>query len=130
MRKRDFLIIALVLVAACALLILSGQTFSREATGRVNVYVDGDLYATGYLGMTTPIIVRQGEEENVIAFTKDGFHMESSTCRNQQCVHQGEVTLGNYHNRALGTRIICLPNRVTVELVLSDGSQPDDLPDV
>lgn len=129
MRKKDFGIILIVLVAACALLILSRLPIGGQATGRVNIYVDGSLYATGLIGSDTPIVVGQGDEENVIAFTDRGFYMQHATCRNQQCIHQGEVTLDNYRNRALGTRIICLPNRVTAELVLEAG-QDDDLPDV
>ena len=49
-----------------------------------------------------------------------GVVMASSTCHNQLCVHMGEVTLDNWELRANQTFIICLPNRVTVELVVKE----------
>ena len=57
------------------------------------------------------------EEVNLIHVTPDGFYMESSTCENQDCVGQGEISLDNYKTRILSTYIICLPNGVTVEMV-------------
>jgi hypothetical protein len=42
--------------------------------------------------------------------------MESATCENQDCVHQGEVTLENKNARVLENLIICLPNQVYLEL--------------
>lgn len=56
------------------------------------------------------------EAENVIEFLPDGCRMASSSCENQDCVHQEEVTLSNRETRVLGNWIICLPNRVTLEL--------------
>lgn len=54
--------------------------------------------------------------ENVIHVTADGVYMESSTCENQDCVNQGEVTLENRDERILSNMIICLPNLVYLEL--------------
>ena len=56
------------------------------------------------------------EEVNLIHVTPDGFYMESSTCENQDCVGQGEISLDNYKTRILSTYIICLPNEVVVEI--------------
>lgn len=53
---------------------------------------------------------------NVIHLTPDGVYMEDSTCKNHDCVGQGEVTLENISERILGNMIICLPNQVTLQL--------------
>ena len=53
---------------------------------------------------------------NNICVTPTGVYMESSTCENQDCVYQGEVTLDNMDERLLGNMIICLPNQVCLEL--------------
>ena len=45
--------------------------------------------------------------------------MASSTCGNQLCVHMGAVTLNNWETRPQQTYIICLPNRVSVELAVA-----------
>lgn len=53
---------------------------------------------------------------NVIHVTQDSVFMESSTCEGQDCVKQGTVSLENREHRVLGNMIICLPNRVSLEL--------------
>lgn len=128
-RRRDIGIIAIVL---CIALCLFGAnalfTRGKHADGTVEIYAEGKLYATARVGQKETITVSRDGMENVIAFTERGVYMHSSTCKNQLCVGQGEVTLDNYATRSMGTRIICLPNAVEIRLVLSD---PDaSLPDV
>lgn len=55
--------------------------------------------------------------------------MESSTCHNQLCVQQGEVTRDNWSRRALGAHILCLPNRVDAELEVEAAASPVEAPD-
>ena len=54
--------------------------------------------------------------KNVIRTTASGAVMHFSTCDNQNCVQQGEVTLENLDFRAMGNLIVCLPNQVVLEL--------------
>ena len=53
---------------------------------------------------------------NVIHLMPDGVYMEDSTCKNHDCVGEGEVTLENIPERVLGNMIICLPNQVVLQL--------------
>ena len=64
------------------------------------------------------ITVRQSDgKENKVHITPEKVYMEHSTCENQDCVGQGEITLDNYRTRILSTYVICLPNAVTIEMV-------------
>ena len=54
--------------------------------------------------------------ENILLLTPEGFCMGSATCANQDCVHQGQVTLDNRDIRLLQNSVICLPNQVMAEL--------------
>lgn len=64
------------------------------------------------------ITIRQDDGKvNLVHITPEKVYMESSTCENQDCVGQGEISLDNYDKRILGTCVICLPNNVTIELV-------------
>ncbi len=64
------------------------------------------------------ITIRQDDGRvNQVHITPEKVFMESSTCENQDCVGQGEITLDNYDTRILGSYVICLPNNVTIELV-------------
>ena len=55
--------------------------------------------------------------KNVIRTTAASAVMHFSTCDNQNCVQQGEVSLGNRELRAMGNLIVCLPNEVVLELL-------------
>lgn len=64
------------------------------------------------------ITIRQSDgKENKVHITPEKVYMEHSTCENQDCVGQGEITLANYQTRILSTYVICLPNAVTIEMV-------------
>ena len=64
------------------------------------------------------ITIRQSDgKENKVRITPEKVYMEHSTCENQDCVGQGEITLDNYRTRILSTYVICLPNAVTIEMV-------------
>ena len=64
------------------------------------------------------ITVHQSDgKENKVHITPEKVYMEHSTCENQDCVGQGEITLENYKTRILSTFVICLPNAVTIEMV-------------
>lgn len=62
-------------------------------------------------------------KRNVVAFTRDSIVMHASNCDNQDCVHQGKVTLDNRENRVLMNMIICLPNRVVLTLLDAQEAQ-------
>ncbi len=121
---------AVVLAVGAAALFLNLNQAPAKATREVRIYRAGKLYATGHLGQSEEIVVRgEDGEENVVAFTENGVYMKSATCHNQLCIGQGEVTLENVSTRFYRNEIICLPNRVTVELVLTD-EEAADIPDV
>lgn len=64
------------------------------------------------------ITLRQEDGKiNKVHITPEKVYMESSTCENQDCVHQGEIHIDTYQDRLLGTFVICLPNNVTIEMV-------------
>ena len=125
------IILAAVVLSVGAAALLLGRDSRRAAAGReVRVYQNGRLCATGHLGQREDITVR-GEDgaENVIAFTENGVYMKHSTCSNQLCVRQGMVTQDNFRTRFYRNQIICLPNRVTVEMTLTD-AESSEIPDV
>lgn len=63
-----------------------------------------------------PITQADGQK-NVVHVSREGFYMASATCDNQDCVHQGSVTLQNRDVRLLGNMVLCLPNQVMLELL-------------
>ena len=54
---------------------------------------------------------------NVLHLTPEGFWMEEANCPGHDCIGEGEVTLSNREERALWNMVICLPHRLSAELI-------------
>lgn len=117
--KSKTLIAAFLLCAG----LLSGCGSGQDAANpgpadQVSIYIGNDLYETVPFGTPQVIEVEQKNGMvNEVTLTEDAVFMSSASCDNQDCVHQGHITLENYEQRPLGQWIICLPNQVTIELV-------------
>ena len=64
----------------------------------------------------------------MVSVTARGAVMQFSTCDNQSCVQQGEVTLDNRDSRVLGNMIICLPNEVILEVLTPEEAGMEAVP--
>ncbi len=133
--KRNLVLLAAIVLVAVGLILIprliKRDTITPGSGLRIRVLVNGRQYLEEDLmpGRTIEIAQENGSR-NVVMMTENGFHMESSTCKNQDCVLQGEVTSDNYYQRILGTSVICLPNRVEVQLIPGPESPaPEEIPD-
>ncbi len=99
-------------------------------------YAGSLLERMGYAYAECYLLVTVGDAMYIVPLTQEGdltvnqgsgvsntFHvtahsvcMVSSTCENQDCVQEGTVTDENKETRILGNMILCLPNRVVLEL--------------
>ncbi|MDD3920322.1 MAG: NusG domain II-containing protein [Eubacteriales bacterium] len=121
MKKRDWIIISVALVLIIAAFLLFHTPAASSSAYSAVIYLGGKEYARYPIGTATTVTVEQPTGEvNVIAISEHGFYMQSANCKNQSCIHQGEVTAENADTRALGAWVICLPNKVTVELVAEE----------
>ena len=121
MDKKNWIILAVVAIMAIAMFAVAPMMNLHADENLVLVTVDGVEYARVPLTQPQTITVRQPNgETNVIDVMENGAVMTSSTCHNQLCVQMGEVTLENWELRANQTFIICLPHRITVELVVKE----------
>lgn len=96
----------------------------RPAEAYVRIAADGRVVALLPLVDDTTYAVRQPDgQENVVSIGHNRVSMHSATCDNQDCVQQGEVTLDNKDMRILGNMVICLPNKVVLELLTPEEAQ-------
>lgn len=118
--------IALVALVAVAGVLLSGaddphpvdDSIQTDAIAYLRVQVDDTVWPLTPLNEAGEWTIEQDNgAKNVLRATERGVVMHFSTCDNQNCVHQGEVSLDNRDSRALGNMIVCLPNKVIVELL-------------
>ena len=116
------LVIALVLVAVVAVagIFLKPETSTPEAgvQGWLRIQVDDQVMEPVPLVADGEYVIDQPDgKQNVVHTTATGAVMHFSTCDNQSCVQQGEVTLENRDDRVLMNMIICLPNQVVLEVL-------------
>ena len=122
MDKKNLLVI--VAVALAALVLLAVVVFLRPQMTEVTedtiiIAVDGKEYTRVPLSSPQTITIAQKNGcVNVVEVSSRGAVMLSSTCDNQLCVHMGEVTVDNWEFRPNQQFIICLPNRVSIELAV------------
>ncbi len=123
MDRKNYLVIGLILLVALAG--LAASCLVRPATNveedTVIITVDGREYARVPLSRPQTVTVEQENGcVNVVEVSDRGAVMLSSTCGNQLCVRMGEVTVDNWELRPNQQFIICLPNRVSIELAVTE----------
>ena len=138
--SRNLIVVLLIALFAIALLLLAllakpkqpdapAQDSKAEAAEAfLYISVGGRIRQIEPLDQDRDVTISQPTGEvNVIHITKNGFHMASSTCDNQLCVGEGEVTVDNYRRRILGPYVLCLPNQVELQIVVPGATEaPQD----
>ena len=123
MNKKNLLVIGGIFLIAAALLAVTllNRPMTAVEEDMVIISVDGKEYARVPLSKPRTVTVEQQNGcVNVVEVSDHGAVMFSSTCDNQLCVQMGEVTVDNWEIRPNQQFIICLPNRVSVELAVTE----------
>ena len=63
-------------------------------------------------------VTGEGGQENVVFVEPGQISVQSATCRDQICVHQGPITDGS-------RPIVCLPHRLVIQIDRGPGDQAD-----
>ena len=119
-RKADIALLLFLTGAGILSWLVPACIYASADTGEkiVRITASGEVYGTYALSENNTITVEQYDSydtempplhENVVVIHDGTVHMESADCKNQVCVHTGEIS------RA-GESIICLPNKVVVEI--------------
>ena len=107
MRKND-IILAAVLVVIAALIWLFIY-MARSEGAYVLVTVDGEVFGEYPLDTDAEICIGDDESYNILVIKDGSAAITKASCPDKLCVNQGEI---NYD----GQSIICLPNKVVVEV--------------
>lgn len=109
MKRRDLIIIALALLAAGVLYAVS-QLSLGAAASTVVVTVDGQEVLRRPLAVEDRYEIAQEDGKLNVLRVKDGaVWMEEANCRDGLCIRQGKMRNG-------AKTIVCLPNKVVVQL--------------
>ena len=115
-RKADIVLFIVLIAIGIALSIMSA-TWGRSGQ-EAYVSVDGKPYGTYDLKKAQTIVIKNKNHENKIEIKNGKVQMIYSDCKNQNCVHQGRISKTNQ-------TIVCLPNRVMVEIRGEEDSKYD-----
>jgi len=117
MKKKDVFLICGVLLLALLAFLASRLFMPQSSSAQVTVYIGGEVYAEVAADDYQTITIDQGDGKvNVIIIDESGVRMDSSTCKNQICVHHSVIDPQQANELLLDNWIVCLPNGVSVEV--------------
>lgn len=114
-KKKDWILIAIIVVVAI-LAYLFHYLLQDTGMGNVVVKVNGEITGTYELSDDVQISINHGS--NILEIKNGKAKMIEADCPDQLCVHQRAID-------ANGENIICLPNKVIVEVKSKTESQMD-----
>lgn len=117
-RKKDFILIAVIIVTAAVSAILIA--FARRTAGAsVCVTIDGVLYGEYSLSEEQSVLIDEKLGFNRIVIENDSVYMADADCPDKYCMEYKPISRG-------GETIICLPHKLVVEVTgTRDAQQPD-----
>lgn len=105
MKKNDFVLVILILVIAFASLFVI--LFNRTPGALVHVSVGGREMGVYSLNEDAEYVLNGGT--NILVIENGFAYMKSADCPDGTCVKTGRISY-------TGQRIVCLPNKVLVEI--------------
>ena len=116
-KKADIILLIVILAVGIPLAVLSLS--SGTGGDKVKISLNGKVYGTYPLHEDRVIEVSEGGHTNHITIKDGQVSMSYSTCRNQVCVNTGAIS-------ETKDAIVCLPNRVVVEIISSVNGKGGD----
>lgn len=115
LKKKDWVLIAIIIVVA-GLAFFLHNLLGVKGANCVVVKVDGKIEGTYSLGEDQEISINGGT--NTLVIKNNRAKMKEADCPDQLCVNQKAISKNN-------ESIICLPNKVVVEVESSENSEFD-----
>ncbi|MCD8337731.1 MAG: NusG domain II-containing protein [Lachnospiraceae bacterium] len=115
MKKADIKLI--LLVGAVCILLLVLRYFRMDTGASVVVEVNGETYGTYSLNKNQTVRIN---DTNVLVIEDGEAYMSEATCPDGLCISQGHISVA-------GTMIVCLPNRVVVQVTGDDADAENGL---
>ena len=115
LKKKDWILIAIIIVVA-GLAFFLHNLLGAKGANCVVVKVDGKIEGTYSLGEDQEISINGGT--NTLVIKNNRAKMQEADCPDQLCVNQKAISKNN-------ESIICLPNKIVVEVESSENSEFD-----
>jgi len=107
LKKADIILAAVLLITGFAMSYV--LSFGQSAGTELLITCEGEKYASYSLLEDREIVVKQNGHTNKITIKQGTVSMVFSDCHGQDCIQQGTIS-------ETGESIICLPNKVVLEI--------------
>lgn len=116
MKKNDWILFGSIILLS---LILGGGIFlykGNDQGNTVQITVAGQVYKTVPLNENQEILIESEDGGKNLLIIEDGkIYIKEANCPNHQCIKQGKTA-----------QIVCLPNKVIVEIINIEGESFDE----
>lgn len=109
-KKGDIITIGVLIALSFVMIFALNKTKGMEEGQYLRIEKDSKLYDEVPLNEDREIVIEGSGQYNKIVIKDGKATMEEANCRDQICVHMHDISLD-------GETIICLPNRVFLEVV-------------
>lgn len=110
-KKADIILAAFLLITGFAMSYV--LSFGQSAGSELLVTCEGEKFASYSLLEDREVVVEQNGHTNKFTIKQGTVSMISSDCHGQDCIQQGSIS-------ETGESIICLPNKVVLEITGGD----------
>lgn len=117
MKKKDVILIAIVLLAILAS-VFANKAINSGKSDRIEIYVKNKLYKEYPIDANEKIVIKNGNEKNIIYIHDNGVEMLEADCPDEVCIRTGFI------NKA-GQSIVCLPHKINIKIVTDDKMKKD-----
>lgn len=115
-KRNDIIFIAVLLIAVCVAALVM---FIMKTEGNtVVVTVDGKIFGEYPLSENTEVKIKNGDGYNILVIKDGKADVTEASCPDGICSNHRPIENN-------GESIICLPNKVVVEVKTQDENQPD-----
>ena len=115
-KANDILLIGAILLAALAGAVI--MLLTRSEGDSVTVTVDGKLFAEYSLSENRTVEIKNGEGFNILVIENGRAYVREASCPDGICSSHRPISYS-------GQSIICLPNKVVIEVKAKQADGPD-----
>lgn len=110
MKKKDFILIAFILVIIISLLGYVKFKDTKQTASFVQIYKDNELYKEVPLDEDVEFTIKDGKLENKIKIHDNGVEVVESNCPDKVCVKTGFINKPSQS-------IVCIPNKINIKII-------------
>jgi len=119
-RINDYIIIICLILIPIIFILVSGVTNNNVKGNMVYIEVNNNIYGAYSLYVNKQIHIQEKGIDNLIVIEDGYVYMKEANCKNQVCVLHKPIN-------KVGQQIVCLPNKIVIEIKNSDNNDIDSL---